>query len=346
MKLMNLATAFYLALSLWAPNAQAQAEDPAAVLDQAFKPLEALNQKYIAYSSAVAHSSARKSERKFRDYMAEIDNANGALSSVPYYKGDKSLHNGIREYLKLVGNVMNENYGKVVNMEEIAEQSYDNMEAYILLNKKVDEKMTAAGEKLNQIQADFCAKNGITLLENTSNEGSKIDKIGDVLDYKNVVYLIFFKCAWQNDELVEALNQKNVTKLEQARGSLKTYAEEGLARLDTLKSYKGDASLKNACRQALQFFKREADRASGYTDFNMKEQAFEQQRKSFAANAKARNDQAEIDKYNKAVEDMNKASKLVNELNSSLNRERTEAYNTYNKASANFLDTHIPYAKK
>jgi len=326
--------------------AKAQEPTPVSIMEQAFKPLEVLNQKYLIYTSAAAHSSARKSERKYRDYMDQIDESNAALSSVPSYKGDRSLQNGVREYLKLVRNIMSENYSKVVNMEEIAEKSYDNMEAYILLNKQLDEKMSEASEKLNALQKDYCTRNNITLVENTTEQGGKMDQVSAVMDYKNENYLIFFKCAYQNDVLLEAVEANNVVAMEQARTALKKYAEEGLAKMDTIKNFKGDATLKVGCKNALQFFKREADKAAVYTDYAMKEKAFLQQKKAFESNAKARNDNAEIDKFNKAVDDFNKAGKDLNEAGNALNKERAEAYNNYNKATKTFLDTHVPYAKK
>jgi hypothetical protein len=45
------------------------------------------------------------------------------------WKGDRSFRDTTVAYLKLLYIVFNEDYGKIVNMEEIAEQSYDAMEA-------------------------------------------------------------------------------------------------------------------------------------------------------------------------------------------------------------------------
>ena len=42
--------------------------------------------------------------------------------------------------MKMYYNVLNDDYSKIINMEEIAEQSYDAMEAYILAQEMVDKK--------------------------------------------------------------------------------------------------------------------------------------------------------------------------------------------------------------
>ena len=95
-----------------------------------------LNQKYIIYVSEMAHGKAKKAEKKHADYLNQITNFRYALIEIPYYKGDKSLHEGVKKYLKMVETIQREDYTKIVNMEEIAEQSYDAMEAYILFRSK------------------------------------------------------------------------------------------------------------------------------------------------------------------------------------------------------------------
>ncbi len=323
----------------------AQYNSPVEYLNKFNKPMEELNQKYINYTSAAAHSSARKSERKYRDYVEQIQKTKYALIDISYYNKDKSLHAAYTEYLTLIQNVMNENYNKVVNLEDIAEKSYDNMEAYILLQKSIEIKMEEASDKLKMKEKEFATKNNITLTESTDEKDNKMKTIGKVHDYKNEIYLIFFKCAYQNDELIAAMNKNNITSVEQVRGTMKKFAEEGLARLDTIKNFNGDASLKSSCKNALKFFIRQAERSVVFVDYSMKEQAYKQIKKAFESNSKAKSDQAEIDKYNKAVDEMNKASKAFNDTNDELNKERKGIYEDYNKTASTFLDTHMPYAK-
>ncbi len=75
---------------------------------------------------------------------------------MPSYNGNKALRDSAVSYLKILYSVFNEDYSKLVNMEEIAEQSYDAMEAYLLAQEK-------AGEKLDQAHnAYIVAYNGFT----------------------------------------------------------------------------------------------------------------------------------------------------------------------------------------
>ena len=165
-----------------------------------------------------------------------------------------------------------------------------------------------------------------------------------VIDYYNVVYLIFFKCSAQENDMMEAVNKKNVTSMEQLKGAMVKYADEGLSRLDTLKAYKGDNSLKTACQKALMFYKKEGEKMSVYTDFFMKETAFDQVKKGFESNPSFKSNKTEIDKYNKAVKEMNDGSNNYNKTNKELNEQRTDMYNNWNEAGRQFMDKNMPYA--
>ena len=91
-----------------------------------------LAEKYMSYMAAVAHSRrARKMEKRRTDLVEEIRQNLADASKVKPFKGDASLKNAYKKYWDLLYKVFNEDYHKIVNMEEIAEQSYDAMEAYM-----------------------------------------------------------------------------------------------------------------------------------------------------------------------------------------------------------------------
>ena len=143
------------------------------------------------------------------------------------WKGDKALRDTTVAYLKILNTVFNEDYGKIVNMEEIAEQSYDAMEAYILAQEKAYEKLHEASQKQHAIQKQFAAKNNINLIEGESEVSNKSKTAGDVIHHCNDVYLVFFKCHKQEAYLIDAINKKNLVSIEQSLNSLGKFAEDG-----------------------------------------------------------------------------------------------------------------------
>src|SRR6218665_2286217 len=123
------------------------------------------------------------------------------------------------------------------------EQSYDAMEAYLLAQEKANEKLNVSGEMIDQQYNNFAKKHGITLID-------KEDKIEKNLKIAGSAFKYYNKEAY----MIEALNKNDVNALKQNADALSKFADEGLGKLDTLRAFKGDATLKLACKEMLTFY--------------------------------------------------------------------------------------------
>jgi hypothetical protein len=102
-----------------------------------------MNQKYMAYMSASAHvRRARKIDKMRQQALESIENCRFKTVDLPIYKGDNSLRQSSIDYIKFCYNVFNDDYAKILNLEDIAEQSFDEMQAFLLLQEKTNEKIT------------------------------------------------------------------------------------------------------------------------------------------------------------------------------------------------------------
>lgn len=305
-----------------------------------------VTKKYLNYVSAASHGKSLRKVDKLREQLINtIYETRIAIQGVPPFKGDKSLREASVTYLQLCYRIFNEDYGKIVNMEEIAEQSYDAMEAYLMAQRLASEKLEEAGKKRNETGKEFAAKNNVNLVDQGDIMDQKVKTSTRVTDYYNKIYLLFFKCYRQEAYLVEALNKGNVTSIEQNKNSLLKYATEGLEKLDTMDAFESDASLKAACQRALQFYKSEAGDVTTMTDFLLKKESFDKLQKSFNGKPAAKRTQADIDEYNKAVNEMNQAANTYNKLNNDTNKKRTNILDSWNNTVKKYWDNHMPYAK-
>jgi hypothetical protein len=154
-----------------------------------------LTQKYLTYLSAVSHGkSARKVEKRRMEVLNAISDTRFNIMGMPPFKGDRSLKDTTVAYLKILNYIFNDQYGKIVNMEEIAEQSYDAMEAYLLAQEKAQEKLQEASKKQRETTKQFAAKNNIRLIHSESDLDAKMKIANEVMKHTDEVYLIFFKC--------------------------------------------------------------------------------------------------------------------------------------------------------
>jgi hypothetical protein len=304
-----------------------------------------MNKKYMAYMSMAAHSNRRRKIEKLRQQVLEsITESRYKTIEIPIYKGDNSLRKSSMDYIQMCYNVFNEDYNKIVNMEEIAEQSFDEMQAFILLQEKTDEKLKEAFSKMDEATKAFAAKYDVKLVDSKDALGEKMEVAGKLSHYKNQVYLLFFKCNWQDGNVVKAMNAKKVNDVEQARSALVRYAEEGIKTLDTLKGFEGDKSLAATCKQVLQFYKKTAENdLPKMTDFFLKQENFDKIKKTL--DSKAEHSKAEVDAYNKAVNEMNAAVNTFNQLNNQVNNNRNQILKNWSDTESSFTDLHMPHYK-
>ena len=285
---------------------------------------------------------ARKIEKKRKNLIKEIKSVESDIKKNKSYKSDESLKNAMLEYLNISHVVLKEDFDKILDMEEIAEQSYDNMETYVLAKEKANEKLNDAFEIVKAAQKSFAMNHNINLVDGEGDKMTKkIKKAADALKYYNQVYLIFFKPYKQEAYLIDAQNRNDVSGMEQNSNALKKLSEEALDQLKDFGNYKDDVTLKAATHRILKFYKNEAeDDYPIVIDFYMKKDKYEKLKKTMESKKKKEITQEDVDKYNKAVKEFNNAVKSFNEKNDKMNKERTNNLEEWNKKVEDFFDKH------
>jgi hypothetical protein len=245
-------------------------------------------------------------------------------------------------YLSLCYNVLNDDYSTIINLEEIAEQSYDMMEAYITAQEKANEKLDEAGKMLNNQSKAFAEKHNVKLIETSDKLSIKLEKANKAFKYYNTLYLVFFKCYKQEAYFMDAMQKGDINSMEQNKDALFTLTTEGQNSLVSIKDFNGDLSLKTACKNFLIFYQTEAkDKIPKIIDFFMKQENFEKIKKSFEANKDSRTKE-DIDAYNKTVADYNKSGNTFNAVTEELNTRRINQINSWNTIIQSFFDRHVP----
>jgi hypothetical protein len=305
---------------------------------------ENLQKKYLSYMSEVAHGKkARKMEKRRTDLLASINLAIQEGGKMRPYKGDAALREAFKEYWTVLLTIFKEDYHKIVDMEEIAERSYDAMEEYLLIQEKASEN--EAHSKVGPAYEAFAARHNVRLTEGQSTKLSqRLNQAGQVNSYMNKLFLLFFKSNVQEELMLEALKNNDVNGVEQSKNSLSRFSTEGLARLDTMKPFKGDGSLIAACRKVMEFQKEEAESKASYmTDFLMKKEEFEKIRKAFEAKPANRRTQDDINAFNQSIDEYNKAVNTFNKTSEELNTIRGKVIGNWDTTRKKFMDVHVPY---
>lgn len=313
-------------------------------MDHLGKEFANIKEDMWSYTSGVAHGkSARKIEKRRKEVVASINQGINKAKKMPGFEGDNALRDSTISYLEISKAVINNDYGKIVDMEEVAEQSYDAMEAYMLAQEKANEKLNAAVDMINAEEKKFAASHGVNLVESSDKISKKLEVANKVYKYYNPIYLIFFKSYKQEAYLMDAMNKNDVNAFEQNKNALAKTADEGLGKMKAIKPFEGDGSVKAACEQMLNFYKDEAEKKMANTgSYFVKKDNFEKIKKEFDAKPQSSRTKQDVDKFNDAVNDFNKAGNDFNNTNANLNANRSKLLENWNKAVANFTDSHVP----
>lgn len=344
MKKIGLGIAIFASIILGTTSSQAQTTFGSVEymneLTEPFAKIKASTWEYL--KAATKGKGARKVESKRQALIAELKSAKITTSRKKSFEGSSDLKNALTEFLDLNYTVLKGDFDKILDMEDIAEQSYDAMEAYLLAKEKANEKLNEGSNKLQAAQKAYCAKHNIQLTEGEQDKtDKKIEKASQTLKYYNQVYLIFFKSYKQEAYVLTALMKNDVNGLEQHNGTLKTFTTEGLNKLKTFKSYRGDASLKIAAQQIIKFYQTESTKSfPAMVDFYIKKDNYEKAQKVLESKTKKSRTQADIDKFNKAVNEYNTASQKFNQINQTANSERSRFLDQWNKKVETFFSTH------
>ncbi len=258
------------------------------------------------------------------------------------FEGDNTLKTAVVDYLHYSYLVINEDYRRIVNLEKIAEESYDDMETYLMTKEAVNKKMDSIANVLNEAEESFAKKYNITLLKEESRLSKKLNNANEVNAYYNKVFLVFFKCNWYENRMLSAFKGGKISDVEQYRQSLEQSASEGIDDLRSIGLYRGDRRLKDAGHFAMEFFSSEATtHIPRHVDFLLKQQRMETVKKNFDAKNKNTLTQQDVDAFNKTVSEFNDAVATYNKSSQMLNRKRNEQFIAFEKAISGYFDRHM-----
>ena len=300
------------------------------------------------YTRSVSHGkSARKVEKRRSELIQTTSSAKNKAKRADGFKEDTRYRDSVIQYFTLIEIVLKEDYAKIVDMEAIAEQSYDAMEAYMMARDIASDKMKEAGKMINREHRAFAESNDITIIESDDTKlDQKMEIANKVYDHYNEIYLIFFKSYKQELYLLDAIGRQDINAIEQNRNALISTIEEGMAKMKEVELYEGDKSMIEATRNLLKFYQKEAETDVDVTlEFFEANESFAKIKEAFEAKKEKNRTQEDFDTFNDAVNNVNDAVNTYNSGNEASNKERGVQIDNWNKVSEKFTTKHVPRGK-
>lgn len=337
-------SSFFFLILVTICNAQ-EFKTPVDYLNYIAKETNTISRNTWKYTTTVAHTkNARRIDATRKSLVKSIQNAAKKIEALKDgYKGDVEYKNQLLAYLSISEKQINEEYDKIIDMQEVADQSYDYMEAYIMTRDLVNEKINAEVDKLNANQKVFANKYNIQIGEDDSELSKKMKISNEVFENHTQLYLIFFKVNFTESVLLKAIENNDMSAIQQNSNALEQYSNEGLEKLKTFKAYKNDMSLVLATKKTLEFSKKEAiELGPTVVKFIMLNQKFQENKKTMDNKSSKNRTKEEVDNFNKLVNEVNKEVGNYNRTINKFNTERSSSINNWNVTGDNFIAKYVP----
>lgn len=305
-----------------------------------FKEIQAATWDYT--KSAANNKSARKINKRRLELIQQIDASTRNVSKLPPFARKTYFKDSVLSFLKMQKIVIAEDYAKIMDLEDIAESSYDAMEAYFKAREIASQKLELSSTRVNEAYKAFAKENNINLIDGEDDKITKQLAVADeVYSHYNEVYLIFFKAYKQESYFLAALNKGDIAGMEQNKSMLETLSMECTEKLKKIKAFRGtDNSILKPALELMNFYKMESStKFSSLIEYQTKAIAFEKSKKAFEAIKNKTN--SDINNYNNLIGEFNNSLNAFNKTNSELNNSRSSLLNNWNKASQNFTAKYL-----
>ena len=315
----------------------------AEYIDELSPSFDKIKVKTWDYLSVVAQGrGAFLVEASRQSLLNEIMDAKEETQIAPSFNGNEDFKNALITYFDITFTILNEDYGQILDMEAISEETYDSMEAYLLAKERGNKKLDEAYRNLILAQKKFAEENKLIIYRPEEDEMQrKIENTSTILSYYNKIYLIFFRVFKQESKVMEAIQRDDLVDFQWNNKTLEFEAKVALEKLAQLSDFKGDASLLNATIKNVEFYHREATvDAVATTDYYNHKKQYAEGKAEFEKIPKEELTQADADKINTIGRAYNSAVADFHKLNRERNLERVDQLNSWNAQVENFFKMH------
>ena len=140
--------------------------------------------------------------------------------------------------------------------------------------------------------------------------------------------MIFYKVNFTDTSLSNAIDKKDLTAIQQNTNALIQYADEGLEKIKVIKPYNNDASILNATKKTLEYYKKQAQQyCPKVVDFLMFNDKFDNAKKTLEVKSQKDRTEEEVNNYNAMVKQVNKEITDFNKVSNTNFQEKNTILN-------------------
>jgi hypothetical protein len=317
--------------------------DPGAYLAAVDRELTTVQEASWQYAKAATQNNLQKMEKRRHMLLGAVTIAISNISAMPPFDSSTSLRDSALLFLAIRQAVLQEDFGRVVDLEPVADQAFDPMEAFLKARDLSEKRLERAGNAVEKEYVTFAGRYNIKAVRAENVLSQNLEAAAASHDHFRKIYRIFFDNYKQESYFLGAIMQHDVSGMEQNRSALLKSAEEGLRRLRSIPGFREDAQLRSACAKLLTFYRHEASSAlERAPEFFVEKENLAKMHDARLLK-KGEGDNPEGDQaYQKALKRYHRHYLEFSETCQALEKKRKDLLALWNHAAESFLGRNMP----
>ncbi|GEM_PF-2101015 len=341
---MNFKILFIPILLLLNFNSSAQTEAEALeYLQNLTQPLKSFRtETWNVIKTTMSSRSSSMLDSKIAKTIEKIEVEEQKLAADDGFYRDLSVKVAMKIFLRNSKTILSEDYQKIKDLKIKSQNSFKNMEAYLLAQVKTNEKLTDSGRRFDDELRKFAKRYGVSVTDEKSITSKRIVKASQAMNYYNITYLSFYKVHEQRLKVYDALSKENLELIKKENKLLEEYCDKSLTRLQIQEDFFEDKALLTASFKIIQHIKKEAQEVYPNAIRAIeKKQIFEKAQTVYHNIPKTERTQNDVDHVNALIAPLNAAVDIQHSSFNKASKEREILFIAWNDELRTFFSKYL-----
>lgn len=311
--------------------------------ERIFVPYQEITIEVWEYTKYAKNSQDLNSQEDKRlAVLKKLENQIGIINQLGGWQNDLKLFSAVRYYYKVASTALKLSYSELETLEMNKNNSVEKMIAFQKKEKEIRKSLLSANQEAIKAIDEFSVNYKIDEKADHSDMIERMRVSGDVYNYYDAIYILIFECNLHEEELMKAIEKKDVNRMAEISQALELSANKGIGALNQIRPYLDkDDRLRKPTRQLLDFYKIEAkNHVAKQISFFEAQVHFEEHIARMKANPKRTKE--DVDNFKKEEMELRKKTELFNRENEQINARRSYVVNVWNNDAVNFIEINGP----
>ncbi len=209
----------------------------------------------IEYSSFVVYTESDVAESKRQDLLAATKKIHDRFANLSTYEDDKGVKANAVKITEIMLEIGNKNYNSLASEKAGCTECFASILTQTELTEKDVEQLGKNMDGLIKSIEDFAKANDIDMIDDGNSHESLLGKINRINNYIQELDLATLEVQYADNDIVNALNEKDVPKAKEGIKNMIKAANNANKRLKKIERIKEDATALGQAQKLVDYYK-------------------------------------------------------------------------------------------